>query len=153
MPESTRFALQDAMDVDGDPQVALAMEHSRRERERLASRFANRPSSRGGQKCCQCTCNGNGSCIRCACASTVFLRRGNIAPTPFLLRLANQPIDQLHLVKELPKQLLAPIYMGGNQQVNRRVNPRVIQRVNQRGNQRVNQLVKQCRCVDHRVKR
>ena len=52
-PESTNFALQDAMNVDGDPQVALAMEHSRRERERLASRFANRPSSRGGQKCCR----------------------------------------------------------------------------------------------------
>ena len=67
-PESTRFALQDAMDVDGDPQVALAREHSQQEREQLASRFANRPSSRGRQKCCQC--NGNGLCIRCACASS-----------------------------------------------------------------------------------
>ena len=48
--------------VDDDPQVALAKEHSRRERESLTRRLAS-----GRRKCCQC--NGKGSCIRCECVS------------------------------------------------------------------------------------
>ena len=48
--------------VDDDPQVALAKEHSRRERESLTRRLAS-----GCRKCCQC--NGKGSCIRCECVS------------------------------------------------------------------------------------
>ena len=45
-------------DVNDDPQVRLALEHSRLERSRL---------SRGavGQKCCQC--KGNGTCTICQC--------------------------------------------------------------------------------------
>ena len=45
--------------IAGDPQVELAVELSRLERERLAKRL-------GRRKCCQC--KGNGSCIRCECA-------------------------------------------------------------------------------------
>ena len=47
--------------ADADPQVAFAREHSRMEVERLARR-------RGPPKCCQCSWNG--SCIRCACATS-----------------------------------------------------------------------------------
>ena len=45
----------------GDPQVDLANEQSRLERERLDKRL-------GRRKCCQC--NGNGTCIRCECATS-----------------------------------------------------------------------------------
>ena len=48
--------------IVGDPQVELAVKLSRLERECLAKRL-------GRRKCCQC--NGNGSCIRCECATSL----------------------------------------------------------------------------------
>ena len=48
--------------IAGDSQVELAVELCRLERERLAKRL-------GRRKCCQC--NGNGSCIRCECATSL----------------------------------------------------------------------------------
>ena len=44
-----------------DPQVDLALEQSKLERKRLSRRV-------GRRKCCRC--NGNGSCVRCECASS-----------------------------------------------------------------------------------
>ena len=77
------------------------MEHSRRERERLASRFANRPSSRGGQKCCRC--NGSGSCIRCVCASS---------GTPCINCL---PSKRQHCANSVPAQVRQPTFQPASQ--------------------------------------
>ena len=44
-----------------DPQVELAIEQSKLERDRISRRV-------GRRKCCQC--NGNGSCVRCECAAS-----------------------------------------------------------------------------------